>query len=225
MATFLLIHSPLVGTQTWSLVADELRRMGHQALVPSLFAAPDPALPYWQQHANSVAGQRLTEPPILVGHSGAGPLLPALAQALHCKIAGYVFADCDLPRDGASRFDLFESAEEVAQFREMAVDGILPILWTADDLRQAIPKRAVRERFVADLHPLPLAVYEEALPVFAGFPDAPCTYLHFSPAYDTPARFAQVRGWLYLRLDGGHFEPLVTPTQVASLLDFAARAL
>lgn len=223
MATFLLVHSPLVGAETWRPVADELQRMGHVAVVPSLFRATDATLPYWKQHVNAVASERMSEPPILVGHSGAGPLLPAVAQALRCKIAGYVFADCDLPRDGASRFDLFDSAEDVAQFRAAAEGGVLPILWTADELSQAIPNRAVRERFAAELHPLPLAVYEEALPVFSDFPDAPCAYLHFSPAYDVPARIARARGWLYLRLDGGHFEPLVAPVQVSALLDFAAR--
>ncbi len=50
MATFLLIHSPRVGALTWPLVADELRRAGHQVIVPNLFATPDATLPYWQHN-------------------------------------------------------------------------------------------------------------------------------------------------------------------------------
>ena len=225
MTTFLLIHSPLVSPLTWSLVADELRRNGHPALVPSLFAAPDASLPYWRQHVNAVAAVTHSQSPVLVGHSGAGPLLPAIAQALHphIPVVGYVFADTDLPHDQASRFDLFESVEDVEAFREEAADGMIPA-WTADDLRGSIPDDAVRERFAADLRPVPLAVYEEPLPVFEGFPDAPCGYLHFSKSYDNAASEAQSYGWLYKRMDGGHFLLLNAPHEVAAaLMDFAAQ--
>jgi hypothetical protein len=223
MTTYLLIHSPLVSPLTWSLVADALHRQGHQALVPSLFGTPNASLPYWRQHVAAVAAVSLGQSPILVAHSGAGPLLPAIAEALRQPVAGYVFADTDLPRDNASRFDLFESVEDVEAFREEAVDGMIPP-WTADDLRGSIPDDVVREHFAADLRPVPLAVYEEPLPVFAAFPDAPCGYLHFSKSYDNAASEAQARGWLYKHMDGGHFLPLVAPGQVAAaLMDFAAQ--
>ncbi len=64
MTAFVLIHSPLVGPMTWRLVADALRRKGQTALVPSLFDAPDAALPYWQQHVRSVA-QALAHEPLI----------------------------------------------------------------------------------------------------------------------------------------------------------------
>ena len=71
-----LIHSPLVGPFTWSMVGDELRARGIDAYVPDL-ANPTEG-PFWQQHARSVAAQlgeldadvRI----VLAGHSGAGPL-------------------------------------------------------------------------------------------------------------------------------------------------------
>ena len=47
-------------------------------------------------------------------------------------------------------------------------------MWTGDELRDAIPDDATRRAFVAELHargPLPLAVYEEPLPVFDGWPE------------------------------------------------------
>ena len=43
---FVLIHSPLVGPLTWSLVAEDLRRRGIDALVPTLHD-DDTGLPYW----------------------------------------------------------------------------------------------------------------------------------------------------------------------------------
>ena len=227
MATFLLIHSPRVGALTWPLVADELRRAGHQVIVPNLFAAPDETLPYWQQHANAVAqavdAETLAADPILVAHSGAGPLLPAIEQTLKRPIGGSIFADAGLPKNNASRLDLFGFPDEVRQFRESAVDGILPN-WTADDLREVIPDDMVRRAFVADLPHLPLAVYEEPLPVFSAWPDTPCAYLHFSAGYDVSALEAQALGWPYTKLDGEHFHMLVdAPAVAAALIDLSRK--
>lgn len=130
MTTFVLVHSPLVGPMTWRLVATELQRRGYIALVPSLFDAPHTDRSYWQQHAQSVAqavrAAGLGEALVLVAHSGAGPLLPAIRQALTRPVVGYIFADAGLPRDQASRLDLFGSPEGVAAFREAAIDGLLP---------------------------------------------------------------------------------------------------
>jgi hypothetical protein len=43
-------------------------------------------------------------PTILVGHSGAGPLLAAMGESLGC-VEGYVFVDAGLPHPGRSWFD------------------------------------------------------------------------------------------------------------------------
>ena len=227
MTTFILIHSPRVGALTWPLVADELRRARHQVIVPNLFAAPDETLPFWQQHANAVAqalvAETLETAPMLVAHSGAGPLLPAIEQTLNRPIGGSIFADAGLPQNQASRLDLFGFPDEVREFRASAVNGILPN-WTADDLREVIPDAALRRAFVADLPDLPLAVYEEALPVFPAWPDAPCAYLHFSAGYDLSAQQAQALGWPSLKLDGEHFHMLVdAPAVAAALLNLTSQ--
>ncbi len=72
--------------------------------------------------------------------------------------------------------------------------------------------------FMAELRPLPLAVYEEPLPVFEGWPDAPCGYLRFSPAYEVPAERAKREGWECAEFDGGHFHMLNDPSAVADAL-------
>ena len=115
MTTYVLLHSPLVGPLTWSRVAEELRRRGEGVVLPTLTTDLTGEQPYWRQHVAQVA--RAVEdvgdqPLVLVGHSGAGPLLPAVAAALDGPISTYLFVDCDLPQDGASRLDLFASEEE-----------------------------------------------------------------------------------------------------------------
>jgi hypothetical protein len=148
-------------------------------------------------------------------------LLPAIRQVTGRPVAAYLFVDAGLPQDGRSRLDLFENIEEAERFRQSARQaGGLLSTWSDEDLREVIPDDELRRRFVAELAPLPLAVYEEPLPVFAGWPDAPCGYLRFgpNPAYAAPAARAQQAGWPYLQLDGGHFHMLVDPPAVASAL-------
>src|SRR5579875_549034 len=50
---FVLIHSPLVGPLTWSLVAKELRQRGIDTMVPVLHDIEGSDVPYWRQHADA----------------------------------------------------------------------------------------------------------------------------------------------------------------------------
>jgi pimeloyl-ACP methyl ester carboxylesterase len=227
---FVLVHSPLVGPLTWSLVADELRHQGFDALAPALPDASGVQPPYWKRHAEAVVDAidraHLAQPPILVGHSGAGVLLPAIRETLRRPVAGYIFVDAGLPENGKSRLASFSNSEAATQFRESARDGLLPT-WTEVDLRDAIPDASLRHRFVEELRPLPLAVYEEPIPVFKGWPDAPCAYLRFTltvrDAYEESVRQAKGQGWAYNELEGGHFHMLVDPAAVARALPDLAR--
>src|SRR5438105_14128710 len=117
---FVLVHSPLVGPLTWAPVAEALRQWGHDALVPVLRDTDDDDRPYWQQQVASVT-QTLAAVPadralVLVGHSGAGALLPAIGQTAGHRVAAYIFVDAGLPLDGMSRLDaMADSAPELAE--------------------------------------------------------------------------------------------------------------
>jgi pimeloyl-ACP methyl ester carboxylesterase len=218
---FVLIHSPLVGPTTWQPVADEMRRGKLDTVVPTLESAEGTNVPYWRQHAEGVIkaleNVPSDRPLILVAHSGGGMLLPAIRQVTGRPVAAYLFVDAMIPEDMKSRLDLFESKESAARFRQGAKDSYLPT-WTNDDLREEIPNDSLRRRFVNELRPLPLAVYEEPIPVFAGWPDAPCGYLQFTPTYDIGKRRAESSGWAYARMDGGHFHMLADPQAVTTAL-------
>ena len=69
-----------------------------------------------------------------------------------------------------------------------------------------------------ELKPLPLAVYEELIPVFEGWPDAPCAYLKFTPTYEDFAKQARREGWQCAEMTGEHFHMLVDPAGVAAAL-------
>jgi pimeloyl-ACP methyl ester carboxylesterase len=221
---YVLIHSPLVGPFTWSRVAAELERRHLPAIVPRLRDDPDSPLPFWEQHARSAA-EALAEVPretrlILVGHSGAGPLLPAIRARLPHRVAGYVFVDAGIPRDGWSHLDAMraevpEWANELETFLRQG--GRFPN-WDNAELEEAVPDPELRQALLGDVQPRPYAFFTEPLPVPQVFPDAPCAFLQFSAAYDGPAAQARASGWAYAQLDAGHFALLTRPGAVAEAL-------
>ena len=228
MSTFVLVHSPLVRGLTWSPVAEELRRRGMEALTPALQQDDDAREPFLKQHARSVAHALRTlladRPVILAGHSGAGPILPAIRLEAGRPVAAYLFVDAGLPENGEPRLGSGDLAQHL---RELNARGDRFPNWTDEHLRAVVPDPGLRRDLLAELRPQPWAFWEGPIPVFAGWPDVPCAYLRFAPnsAYDTAAAEARRHGWLYAELSGGHFHMLVDPTAVTEALLHLVRGL
>jgi hypothetical protein len=221
---YILIHSPLVGPVTWSLVAAEMRGRGLEVLVPTLEDSPASKDPFWKQHADSVAGSipstQRKVPVTLVGHSGAGPLLPVIRASIPNPVRAYVFVDAGLPRDGATRLDLMKSEDpewaiEFASFLERG--GKFPD-WSFDDLQEIIPDEGLRRQMVTETRPRGVSFFMQPIPVFAGWPDAPCVYIRLSTPYDKSAAQAGAADWLVYDLDAGHFHMLVSPVAVTDTI-------
>jgi hypothetical protein len=222
--TFILIHSPLVGPLTWSLVAGEIRQHGLDVIVPTLHDSPDSKVPFWKQHAESVS-QALSQIPkdtfiTMVAHSGAGPLLPVIRQSIPNPARSYILVDAGIPRDGATRLDLMklEDPEWAAQFQQYLESGGRFPDWSIEDLQEVLPDETLRRQLVAELRPRGLGFFAEPIPVFEGWPDALCTYIKFSPPYEYPALQARQAGWLVHEMEAGHFHMLVDPGAVTDLL-------
>lgn len=230
VVTYVLVHSPLVGRSTWQPVAEALRRRGHPVVVPRLDNELRVDLPLWRHHAEQV--RRSVEAAVdeggvvLVGHSGAGAILPAIGDALVHPVMAYVFVDSELPRDGVCRVDL--APPEFAQRLErLADEGMLPPWaewWGEGVLAALVPDDALREQFAAELRPLPVALFEERIRVPAGWPDAPCAYLQLSGPYDEAAARAKHEGWEVGMIEAGHLHMLADPDEVArAIVDLASR--
>jgi hypothetical protein len=231
--TVVLLHSPLVGVESWGTLPDALRRGGAAALAVRVDRDGRP--PYARRYAEQAAAAVLAaepepvRPPVLAGHSGAGPLLPAVAAALRARgvaAGGYLFCDAGLPRQGASRLDLLaeEDPAMAAGFRgELEAGGRFPG-WSDRDLQPLVPDPAARAALVACLRPRGLDFFTEPLPPAAGWPGAPCGYLRLSAAYDAWLERARTLGWPTASLDAGHFHALVDPDGLAgALLELLAR--
>ena len=220
-----LIHSPLVGPLTWTRVAEALLARGANVVLLELRDDPASRQPFWQQQAASAA-QALAaadeaQPLILVAHSGAGALLPAIRRALGRRVAGYLFVDAGVPVDGQTRLETF--GEEAASFREFLAAGGRYPNWTRADLLEIVPEAPLAERLAGEQRPRALPFWEERIPVFPGWPDAPGAYLLFSETYRPDAERARAWGWPVRELPAGHFHMLVEPQSVAAaVMELAA---
>jgi len=221
---FGLIPSPLVGPGSWAPVAEVLARRGLGARVATLSDSPASSIPFWQQHAASAAASLadfgLGQPLVLAGHSGAGPLLPAIRQAMPRPVAAYLFVDAGLPAGGQSRLGMWraEDAAAAAELQAHLLAGGRYPEWSDADLQDDIPDAAARRSLLAEVRPRGLDFFSEPLPAVAGWPDAPCAYLQLSDGYTEPARQARERGWPFGQLAGGHFYLIVQPDAVAEAM-------
>jgi hypothetical protein len=211
---FALIHSPLVGPTTWSLVVRELARRGREAVAPSLLGVADAPSPQWRHGPEAVhaATARIENPLILVGHSGAGLVLPAIADALTAEVAALVFVDAHLPpaRGGAP----LAPAGYLHDLRALAIDEVLPpwSSWFGEDTwRELVPNEPLRVALEQEMPCLPLSYFEASVPMPAGWDERPCAYLLFaSDTYGDSAADARSRGWPVTEIRGAQHLTLVT---------------
>jgi hypothetical protein len=225
VATVVLLHSPLVRPTTWGELPTALRELGFDVFVVDVSDDDEPpyAATYVARAAHQIAAAESHPPLALVGHSGAGPLLPQIGYAQRAarrRVAAYVFLDATLPRPGASRLDLLQAqdVELAAAVRaQLALGGQVPH-WTESDLAATGLGAHERALVLAAMRPRSLAFYGEALPHPGDWPDAPCGYVQTSTGYDSAARLARGRGFAVASAEGGHFAALTNADALARTL-------
>jgi hypothetical protein len=100
--------------------------VGCPAIVPRLLGGFEDGPPYHARIAARVAGavDSVATPTVLVGHSGASPLLPCIAAAVPSPVEALIFADAGLTRPGRSWFD--DAPPDLANhLRTLTQDGRL----------------------------------------------------------------------------------------------------
>lgn len=214
---FVLIHSPVVGPSTWSLVARELKHRKQEINVPSLQGMATCEVPRWR-HVVEVVRSELensSDSVVLVGHSGAGPLLPTIGGGISSPIAAYVFFDAALPPvSGAYVIE----EQFLVHLRSLASDGLLPPWsewWGKDVMATLVPDISVRRMVEAELPRMPLGYFEEPIPVPESWDVVGVAYIRFSEAYAAQENEAQDRGYIVEQLPGEHLHMLVDPAAVA----------
>ncbi|HXB46400.1 MAG TPA: alpha/beta fold hydrolase [Streptosporangiaceae bacterium] len=216
MGAFVLVHSPVTGPSTWRWVADELAARGHRVTVPAV--PPAATALGWAAFVGAVsalsAGARN---PVLVGHSGAGPLLPRIGTRIRAR--ALVFVDADIPPE-AGQTTLVP--DEFLEFlRGLANGGVLPP-WSEwfgpDGMRELIPDDLTRRIVSAELPALPLSYFEAHVPVPAGWTSTRCGYVLLSEAYAEQGSRAAASGWPVARLPGAHLDIVTRPAAIADAI-------
>jgi pimeloyl-ACP methyl ester carboxylesterase len=220
MPTVVLVHSPYLGPASLRPLADALAAGGIESCLVDLRVTVS-AAPVHQRligaFADAMDEVELTEPAVLVGHSGAGPLLPAFAAELDEMVAGLVYVDAELPTPGRSfrelepaRFASLRASAREGQLRRWS-DWFSPnpfVEWVSDEALRAEMTDEEPEVAVEFLkEPRPSAEW-----------DGPSAYLLLTSVYATQAAAARDLGWPVVELASNHLAPATDPVPVAAAL-------
>ena len=216
--TAVLVHSPFLGPASLRPLADALAAHGHPALLldlrPSVVAPPVHQV-LLGAFADAMSAEELTGEVVLIGHSGAGPLLPAFADTLEDTVTGLVFVDAGLPTPGRSWRDTVP-AELYSQLKSMSREGQLP-RWqrwfTPDPLAELVPDEGLRAEIADEAPEVPVAFLKEPRPDVEW--SGPAGYVALSEPYATDAADAEALGWPVRRLASSHLAPAGDPEPVA----------
>jgi pimeloyl-ACP methyl ester carboxylesterase len=110
MSVFALVHGSCQDAWVWHKVIPELEAMGHRAIAMHL-PLEDPNAGA-SEYADAVirALSDVREPPILVGHSMAGTVIPVVAARL--PVQAMVFLAAAIPKIDASMIERFRGEEK-----------------------------------------------------------------------------------------------------------------
>lgn len=220
MLTTVLVHSPFLGPASLRPLADALGAHGHPTVLldlrPSVVAPPVHQI-LVGVFADVLDDASVSGPIVLAGHSGAGPLLPAFADALEESVAGLLFVDAGLPTPGRSWRDL-APAELYTNLRDRSRDGLLPHWqrWFTPDPLAVVTDPVLRAEIAEEAPEVPLAFLKEARPDVEW--PGPSGYLALSPAYTDELESARSLGWPTIELDSHHLAPTTDPEPVASAM-------
>lgn len=223
MTEFVLVHGTTQSSAGWDRLADELRERGHGVTAIDLPAdEPEWGPIDYARHAATRAG-KAGDRPVVVGHSGAGVLLPAIAEAAGAATAVWLAAYVPDLAGGNSMLDDIKTQRD-AMFHPDWL-GVDP---TSD------PQLALRFLF-HDCDPL---TQQWALGTLRLFNPGPAVYQHSAtglpagisraaivPAADRTLRPEWMRqaarqrlGTEPMRIDAGHCPHVSQPGLLAGIL-------
>ena len=216
--TAVLVHSPFLGPASLRPLADALAAHGHPAVLldlrPSVVSAPVHQV-LLGAFADAIGEEDLAGHVVLVGHSGAGPLLPAFADALEDTVTGLVFVDAGLPTPGRSWRDTVPPSL-YSELKAASREGQLP-RWQRwfepDPLVELVADEELRAEIADEAPEVPVAFLKEPRPEVDW--SGPTGFVALSEAYAADADEAAALGWPVRRLASHHLAPATDPDPVA----------
>lgn len=214
------MHPPLLGPAVLGPLADALHARGHDVdAVPDLRGALHTAAGWYDRFTALAAAAGPAE--VVLGFSGAGVVLPAVAAAAGARRV--VWLDAVVPaRSGATT----TSPERRARLAGLVRDGRLaawPAWWPPEVLAAELPDEGLRTAVAAEALELPGDFHDVPVPVPEHWPDGDVGYVQLSPADAADAAEARARGWRVTGDGTGrHLDVVTRPREVLELVDGAA---
>jgi len=226
MSNYVLVHGAWHGGWCWRKLVPLLRAAGHEVYTPTLTGLGErahlltpnvDALTHIQDVLGVLACEGL-QGGILVGHSYAGLLLPAIAERAAEPLAQLVYLDATVAASGQSLFGRYpETRAQLAEAVRTEGDG-----WRVPppDTTFGVTDEADVRWLKARLQPQPLAACEQPV-YYVHDPRGwmPCTYIACI-GDRTPGgpRFPEGEGMAYHELPTGHDAMITSPEALAEVL-------
>ncbi|MFB7377879.1 alpha/beta fold hydrolase [Kitasatospora purpeofusca] len=206
MATFVLIPGALHGGWWYRPLTEGLRAAGHEVHPVTLTGVSErghlnTAAVDLETHIQDVLGlleaEQVTDA-VLVSHSYGGMVASGVADRAPERIAGLVYADAFVPRDGESAHDIVNDVWKQRYLAGAAAGGGRTLV----GLHPALDPRAT-------VHPLATLLQRIRLTGAVDALDVPRVYLHAerfedTPFLDTVARLRTDPAWTVHTLPVGH---------------------
>ena len=221
-----LLHSPFVGPGTWRAIGPLLEACGFDVAVADFtadIAGPPPYYPRLVRTASASLGRDAET--LLVVHSGAGSLVPAIAASE--RVSGAIFVDALMPHPGQSWFETVPQSLK-SRIESLARDGRVPPWhrwWPDGAIRSLFADEVAYTRFVSELREIPLAYLEERAPDCELPDDLAAAYLQLGPGNAAEASVAKRLGWPVKRLALHHLALLTHAEVVADGIADLAHAI
>lgn len=229
-AVFVLVHGMWHGAWCWQRLTPRLRAAGHAVHTVTLTGLGARAhLRYddidMDTHIQDVVGLVETEDlrkVVLVGHSLAGFMVPAVAERVPQRTAHIVSLDGPLPEDGVAFKDIRPAlyADFTRRAREAGHPG-----WAPPHPENTYGLAGADLDWVrAHLTPHPLKTWETPLrlgsPAARGIPRTLILCTDHKPPEEIASKEAIARqlGWRLVRLAAGHDAMVSAPAELANLL-------
>jgi hypothetical protein len=194
---------------------------GFGVCVPNLTSVAQASGPLWEVLVDTAAaGAATLEGDVaIVGHSGAGAFLPAVAHRVQGRAVSLLFVDAVLP---PPRGVHQTPAGLQAMLDEQTVEGRLRkwLEWWPDDVvSELVPDADERAVLLDDMPSLPRSFYDESVPLPDGWSDRRCAYLKLSDTYNEAFADAGRRGWKREQLDADHLAIRTQPDRVVAAME------
>ena len=230
MSIFVLVHGAFQGDWVWKDVATHLRNLGHEVHAPTLSGCGYLAdglregidlHTYVQDACNYLHYQDLRDV-ILVSHSFADMICPAVAVRLPLLVRRLLFVDAVIPQTGHSFADIaggaFRALLETHRIRGWRVTPCPPPVFNVPKSKETWFRTRLRE-FPEAAFTTKFQDRFEAASANAAFITCTATPNSFIASM---AGKAQSFGWPVFRLESGHSPMIACPERLAALLPEAA---